>query len=240
MALDLPDPSAAGPAYAAVRGRICELVATSGDVADRTVPLTPEWTVRDLIAHLQGTVEDVLAGNLEGAGSDAWTAAQVARHQEEAIDELLAQWNEQAPLLEANTSLVPAPQAAQLVFDAVTHEHDLRHALGRPGARDSESVRVAITYPVHMFGVGVRRGFLPALSFVIDGELLDLVADERVESPPGEPTTLTATAFEFLRAFGGRRSEAQIAALDWEGDPAPFIAALSLSPVSPHAVDVDE
>ena len=38
-----------------------------------------EWTVKDVVAHLCGACEDILAGRLEGVATDPWTEAQVAR-----------------------------------------------------------------------------------------------------------------------------------------------------------------
>ena len=38
--------------------------------------------------------------------------------------------------------------------------------------------------------------------------------------------TLTASRWEFLRVVAGRRSRAQIAAMDWTGDPEPYLALL--------------
>jgi len=38
--------------------------------------------------------------------------------------------------------------------------------------------------------------------------------------------TLTASRWELLRVVAGRRSRAQIAVLDWIGDPEPYLALL--------------
>ena len=47
--------------------------------------------------------------------------------------------------------------------------------------------------------------------------------------PDGEPPLgLTTTRFEALRWRMGRRSQAQLAALDWAGDPAPVIDHLAI------------
>ena len=48
----------------------------------------------------------------------------------------------------------------------------------------------------------------------------------------GEPEVeVEASTFELFRSFGGRRSEAQIRALPWTGDPGPYLAMLDAGPV---------
>lgn len=68
----------AAAAYPALRERLVALV-RGRDEADGGLPVPhcPYWTVRDLLAHMIGVPEDVLAGDVEGAGSDRWTRAQV-------------------------------------------------------------------------------------------------------------------------------------------------------------------
>ncbi|HET6214793.1 MAG TPA: hypothetical protein VFE14_18140, partial [Micromonosporaceae bacterium] len=40
----------------------------------------------------------------------------------------------------------------------------------------------------------------------------------------GEPAaTVTADRYELVRMFAGRRSRRQIAAMDWAGDPTPYL-----------------
>jgi uncharacterized protein (TIGR03083 family) len=115
------------------------------------VPCCPGWTVRDVLSHVVGLTDDVLAGNVEGAASDPWTAAQVERLRETSVAELLARWDAQAA---AAGALFDAIGEARPPFDCCSHEHDVRHALGRPGNRDSvvvaagaASVRRSITVP---------------------------------------------------------------------------------------------
>lgn len=102
-----------------------------------SVACCPGWTARDVLSHVAGLSDDVLAGRVEGAATEPWTAAQVERWKDTAVDHLLAQWDEQAPrtaqALEAVGELRPP-------FDCCAHEHDIRAALGRPGVRDAPAV----------------------------------------------------------------------------------------------------
>ena len=61
------------------------------------VPCCPGWTVRDVLSHVAGIPDDVLAGRLDGVATDPWTAAQVERNRDLAVADLLARWNDQTP-----------------------------------------------------------------------------------------------------------------------------------------------
>src|SRR5689334_25417189 len=93
----------------------------------------------------------------------------------------------------------PMEITGQALYDAVTHEHDIRHALGRPGARDAD----AIAHGWEWF-VAVRTASgAPAVRFVTDQG--DDVAGT------GEPgVTVHASRFELVRATTGRRTRSEI------------------------------
>ncbi|MGV0737552.1 hypothetical protein ABQF35_10985 [Mycobacterium syngnathidarum] len=71
---------------------------------------------------------------LGGIASESWTQAQIDRLGHSSTDELLDLWGKsidplEVQLYEGASELV----AGQLIFDALTHEHDIRGALGEPG-----------------------------------------------------------------------------------------------------------
>ena len=66
-----------GTAYRGVRERVSELVTSPEVDAAAPVPTCPAWAVGDVVAHLTGVVDDVMAGRLEGVATDPWTEAQV-------------------------------------------------------------------------------------------------------------------------------------------------------------------
>src|SRR4051812_26756542 len=117
-----------GRMYAAARGRISELVRDADP--STPVPATPGWDVHDVIAHLRGVVGDALAGNLDGVATETWTAAQVDRGRDVPLAQLLDEWNEEAPLIEAFLSSPAGRDVFAAVLDVHTHEADLRGALG--------------------------------------------------------------------------------------------------------------
>jgi uncharacterized protein (TIGR03083 family) len=199
-----------GGAYRGVRERTTALVRdTSPAQLAAIAPATPEWRVRDVLAHMVGVPADVLAGRLEGVASDAWTAAQVDRYRDADIDAMLDEWADTSEQVEP---MIPdfGVMAGQAITDVATHEHDIRHALGAAGARDSDAVLIG--------SVWMAQWMAKAYTDAGDGPLrieTDLWAHTYGEGEPG--TTLRVPAFELLRAGTGRRSAEQIEAFAWEG-----------------------
>lgn len=223
------DPSIdVGVVYGACRQRIGELVRDlSPEQAQTRIPACPGWTVHDLVAHLAGTVADVTAGNLEGVGSDEWTAAQVEARRDAPIADLLAEWDGGAPQFEEGLRLIGGAMAALAVADVWNHEQDLRGTLAVDGGADPAAELLAI------------EGYLPRLGFDLAAAGLAPLrcragAQETV-SGDGEPgATLTAEPFEIARAIAGRRTAEQLAGYHWEGDAQPYIAALAAAgPAAP-------
>ena len=93
------------------------------------VPCCPGWTVRDVLSHVAGIPDDVFAGRIDGVATGPWTAAQVERNRSLAVDDLLARWDEQSA---AFATLMQSIGQDRPPIDCQAHEHDIRHALGRP------------------------------------------------------------------------------------------------------------
>ncbi|WP_433158801.1 FAD-dependent monooxygenase [Kribbella sp. CA-247076] len=211
----------------------------------RQVPACPEWTVRDLIAHLAGIAEDSLRGSYFAEALDAWrdpalaeqretwTAGQVSTRVDRPIESVLREFDEyggrlvtamrRGELPDGPPWLLSAP-----VGDLAVHLADLREALGlEPDERS----------PITHFGFAAYRDWLhariaehglPALR-LSDGHK-DWVLG------PGEPgTTLTAGRTELFRAITGRRSAAAIRAYEWSGDPSPYLPV-----IAPYALPADQ
>jgi len=173
------------------------------------VQACPGWRVRDVLAHLSGTVDDALAGRLTGPPSEEVTAEQVVRHRSTGTDELLSSWTASAPAFEEVISGLEVWPAA---LDVLSHEHDVRHALDRPGGRDDPLTPLAADMLLRRLDGEV------ALAAVVDGDPVDVEG-------PGPTLGLRTTAFEVVRAALGRRSMAQVRRLDWTGDPTPVLAS---------------
>lgn len=208
MTTDHPDYASA---YADTRARLTELVSDlSPEELDRVTPATPEWRVRDVVAHLAGVCDDVANGNMAGVATDDWTAAQVAKRREQTLEEVLAGWAEQSPGIEDTMRAMPIDAWGQMIADTATHEQDIRGAIGKPGGRDA--VAVVVGFEWGMNTLGQRLAAENASAFVIEHEEGATVVGN------GDPvSTLRASRFEVARAMAGRRSEAQMRAYDWDG-----------------------
>jgi len=122
---------------------------------------------------------------MEGVASEAWTNRQVQRHAEDSVSDLLSIWETNAPVFARILPNIPQPVISQFMFDQTTHEHDIRRAVSKPGARDTLAVAVA-------------EGFIRnSLAQQSDPAIAQL-ANHKL------------TGFEYLRSLSGRRSGAQI------------------------------
>jgi uncharacterized protein (TIGR03083 family) len=200
------------------RSRVREFIAgTSADQHDRNVLGTPKWSVIELMGHVVGSPIDLANGKFDGAGGPQWTQAQVEERRGRSLAELLDEWDGAAGRIvdKIRAGEIPAPVA----YDVITHEQDLRGALGLEPLPDPR-----------------------CLAFITDGLAARLVrAVEAAALPPvrlvdpesgwtaGEDggVTVSGSQFEFFRAMTGRRSKAQVAAMGWSADPSPYLAVLS-------------
>ena len=228
-------PDDMGSVYRETRERMTVMLRDiAADDSTAPVPACPGWSVKDVIAHLAGVCDDILSGNLAGLASDRWTAAQVHKRRAATLDELLDEWTDAAPQVEALAPMFPGESAAQWVADAASHEHDVRGALGKAGARDSTATLVGVDFMVPGFMASVgSRALLPTLVVRADGR--------EWRSSGGEASaTLEAGAFELFRAVTGRRSTDQIRSLQWSGEPDAYLAAFEWGPFRPAARDIIE
>ena len=83
---------------------------------------------------------------MEGVASDAWTHAQVERYGDLTLTELADLFESSAPKIDSIIHNFPQPIISQFVMDAVTHEQDMRSALGVPGGRDSKAIEVGVGF----------------------------------------------------------------------------------------------
>ncbi len=194
-----------GDHYRRSRERVSTLLgALPPEVATRPVEACPGWDVHAVVAHLVCIVDDALAGRLAGPPTADVTAEQVARLRDMPLASMLDRWREQAPAFEDVVSRANVWPAA---IDVLSHEHDLRHAVGRPGARDDPSVSAVAALLID----GLAG---PSIDF-------DLGSSRHTSGgSTGPPEREVRTnAFEVLRFRLGRRSAEQVLALDWSPGP---------------------
>ncbi|CAN5273789.1 maleylpyruvate isomerase family mycothiol-dependent enzyme [soil metagenome] len=218
-------------AHAETRGRITAILRQLSDAeADHTVPACPAWSVQQLASHVVGVSADILAGNLDDAGSDPWTEAQVNARAGRRLAELADEWDEIGPQVES--ALADGALPAQAVFDQVTHEHDLRSAVGRPGAQSHPAVPIGLSFVVDAWPFVASSLDVPPLR-IVAGDATMVVGDN-------PEVTLMLGPFEALRALTGRRSTGQVRAYEWGTDPTPWLPAFTWGPFVPVPHDLIE
>ena len=181
-------------AYVELRERMIALLRElPADAAQITVPHCPDWTVQETVSHMVGVPEAIMLGDMEGVAGEEWTQRQVERHRGDSLKDLADVWEVQGEQFLQILPNIPQPTLSQLVFDVTSHEHDVRHAVGRPGARDSGAVRVGL-------------GFIKTVVDSRDGIDIAVVNE------------LSVSTFDLFRSLGGRRSREQIAAVGLDVD----------------------
>ncbi len=169
------------------------------------VPCCPGWTARDVLSHVAGIPDDALNGRMDGVATEPWTAAQVARNRSLAVADLLARWRDQTPQFAA---AIQAGQQGRPPIDCHTHEHDIRHALGRAGNRE---------HPIATStGLGMINGWAGPVPLIV--EFADGSIAGAVDSTDAVVLS-DVTPFEVFRSRLGRRSRPQVEAYDWTGAP---------------------
>jgi uncharacterized protein (TIGR03083 family) len=213
--------------YRLARIRITELMMSAPDDWSRLpVPTCPAWDVHDLLAHVCGIASEIVRGNPPGSDSQQWVDAIVDSRRNLSVAALIEEWTIQGPIFEemaAETRRLSVP----LSYDTVVHEHDLRHAVNRPGSRDTSGVVAAMEVGVWLMTNDLRRRGFGGVVFRAggrdwhcgEGEVqlrLDLDS-ANLDVPP---------IWELLRLSGSRRSLAQARALPWEGPVESGLAAI--------------
>lgn len=177
-----------------------------------------------MLSHLVAVAEDVLAGRLAGPPDDEQTAEQVARRAERPTAAVLEEWAGLGPGIEA---VLEGSEVWPLAIDGLTHEHDVRGAIGDRGARSDPAIKIT--------GVQLLQRLDPPVVLAIECE------DEHFSVGPeaGSPQLLLTTdAFEAFRFRMGRRSRRQLGAMGWSGDPTVVLDRLSI--FGPSPLDIAE
>ena len=202
--------------------RITELVSAPDVSVDTAVAACPGWSVRDVLAHMAAVAQDWAAGRRAAPPNEEQTAAQVARFDGRGLNDILTAWAEAA----AEIPRLAREGIAPPLGDVVVHEHDIRDALGRPGARDSAALQRVSDQLLRMLVTPA-----PVRVIVEDGEYHCGLAGNSV-------IDLKTTRFEAVRWRTGRRSRSQMATMAWSGDPGPVLDSLYM--FEPAAADLVE
>ena len=199
--------------YRQSQGRILSLVNNAN--AELPVEACPGWTVRDTVAHLLGTLADLTAGKLEESASAEWSAGHIERTKGRSISDLTAEWH-----VRANTTPgIFERYGALLVADLVTHEFDIKQAIGNTQGRDLQVVRTVALFYLNALDQAWREDGIPALRILTETSALDIGGDD-------PDVSVEMGWWEIGRIVSGRRSVQQVQDLTWSGDPSPWLDQL--------------
>jgi uncharacterized protein (TIGR03083 family) len=210
--------------YAACRGRVRELLgALTEEQANTIVPACPDWTVRNLSAHLAGVARALVERDLPTGDVQVWVDAHVSGRADRSVDSLLDEWDEFGPAFEA--MIVTRPErTGGLLYDVVAHEHDAASALGMRADRSAPGVSLSLDIMAGLIHADLAKAGLPAVRFS-DGTRAWEVGEGPVEF------TMEADTFTLMRALGSRRSLAQLRSIDHQGDLDRFLPGLAHLPL---------
>lgn len=196
--------------YRQSQGRILSLVNNAN--AEVPVPACPGWTVRDTIAHLLGTLADLVAGKIEESASDGWSAGHIERTKGRSVSDLTAEWH-----VRSNTTPgIFERYGALLVADLITHEFDIKHAVGNTQGRDLQVVRTVALFYLNALDQAWREDGIPPLRVLTESSALDIGGDD-------PDVSVEMSWWEIGRVVCGRRSIEQVKSLAWSGSPEPWM-----------------
>jgi uncharacterized protein (TIGR03083 family) len=195
--------------------RVQELVTRLDDaILNRRTPACPDWTVRDILAHLAGAAASFGTESFAGVGTEPWTREHVETRRDVALAAVLAEREACTPRLLALAE--DSPGWLPVVHDALTHEADIRGAVGAP---QLPADVLAAAFPLIARTLPRQLGKLGNVEVVVDGQPHRL--------GDGEPELVVDTEmFEFWRGWFGRRSPAQLRSWVRTGDAQAFAEAL--------------
>ncbi|WP_139977286.1 maleylpyruvate isomerase N-terminal domain-containing protein [Nocardioides litoris] len=200
--------------WQAAYDRVRDLAREKGEAGlDVKVPATPDWTARQLLAHMVGVGHDAQAGQMPEQPDDDWTRGHVEQRRDLSVDQVLDAWAEDRISIEATVADDPGPLA-----DLVIHEQDLRGAVGEPGARDTPGLALVRDVAAGQLAEAVR-GRDP-LRLESNGWTW--------QSHDGDPgLVLRAEEYDLFRAITSRRTEDELRSYVAAGDLDPYLDAFA-------------
>lgn len=173
------------------------------------------WTVRDVAAHVAGTLSDIVGGRFEGLGTPEVTQRQVLeRGGRSAVElaaeldevtlgaqQLLGAFDDEAWEAEAPAGVAPTVGwgVESLWYDAFVHGDDVRAAIGQPSV-PSDAMRASVSHITHVL---TGQGY-PATTVALDG------MEAFPVSGGSDERTITGDPLPFILAGTGRADPSTI------------------------------
>ena len=209
--------------YHETRRRVTALVRELDDADfERPVPACPAWDVHDLLSHMSGIPDALANGNYPSGDTQAWLDALVEERKDVPVEELLDRW----AATDGKIDDLVDSSGGQMLADVVSHEHDLRGAVERPGARGMPEVRAVVQIELEL--LGIKDAGLPSL--VVDSGEVQWASHV---SKPG--CTLHVDPWEAIRLLQSRRTADEVRAAPATGDIEPYLALIAAHSPLPEA-----
>ncbi|HEV7648558.1 MAG TPA: maleylpyruvate isomerase family mycothiol-dependent enzyme [Actinophytocola sp.] len=212
--------------YRQVRHNVIRLLGELPPDADSVVPACPEWTIRELVAHLVGVAATAI-GRLSG-----WPSRQPASSSNMGVLELLKTWEQLGAEADLLLSESRGRSGSILVMDAFTHELDVRYAIGAELPDEHPAFPGAFELLANGFAAAVSHHGLPALR-------LSTGSTQWTVGKGVPAATVTAPRYDLYRSLAGRRSHEQITALEWDRDSHRWLPAFTWGPFTPPTSPVE-
>ena len=201
-----------GDLYERTRRDLIRLVTQlDADLLTVRVPATPEWQVRDVVAHVVGITADLNALRFGTADPDEWTRRQVEARRGRSLEAIIGEWDGEAPRFEDGLRVLGYEIGSHYVADLHAHLCDVRSALGLSSERHDTTVWVSLDFYLGSLDEGLRAAEQGAVEVFVGDE-------HHLAGTGGLRAAVRGEPFEVLRALSARRSRNQIRTLDWSGD----------------------
>lgn len=196
---------------------IQQLRSLTQDQAETVVPACPDWTVKDVAAHLSGLVSETLANVPPPRGSAEATGRQVGDRAGRTLAEVCDEWEQNGPAF-AEYAASDAAFTTALLADLMVHSHDSAEALDLPIDEMSAGTIAAAERYLELLQQRAAEQLDIALAVELTG------VGQRAAPHGNKPLSLVVSPFAFLRSVTGRRTRAEVEALNWTGDPSELLA----------------
>ncbi|MEV6348279.1 maleylpyruvate isomerase N-terminal domain-containing protein [Actinoplanes sp. NPDC051851] len=225
-----PSDDAMLTAYLDSARRIITLAREVGETAaPEPVPACPAWTIRDLLAHVTSVGRLTSSGTGFGDDPQKTVDREVSARRQTSLAGIADEFESVLPTVEARFA---GRSVGPLVVDLVSHEHDLRTALG-PAYRDHEAglpeaLSAMVAWVRYLDLVG-ERGLL-----LRTPEVAALFGGPQVAAEVDLPD-----AWELFRLLGVRRSADQLRAYRQNGDGSLLFDVTSRYPLPEKPLETD-
>ncbi len=202
--------------YQVVRAELVKELGELDDAsASRLVPACPQWTVKEVVAHISGLNVELVAGvPLASIGSEEATGRQVADRAHLNLQEVVDEWLAIGHYID-QFFMADVNAAAALLADLIVHTYDLHELL----RQNTAVAATAIPLAAHRYAVRLQKRVADALGLGLTVEFVDGETCLAPQVEAADLMVLRVPAALFVRGVTGRLRRSEVEAFDWSRDP---------------------